>query len=333
MPDVETQLERYGEAVEHAALVAALDGVPSDDEPRGLDRPGPSRTPLLAALAAVAFLLIGGAASMRVSEGGEVDTAGPAASDVEAEWSDYAVPAYLTDGVPVGMTAPATMSAADSAEPAWTTNTQMYWVDGQAMPLDGDHQLAISWFADDGSNGELFGDSVTVRGTDGVSSDGFVAFVDGGFQVWLSSPTFSTSDLIVLAEALAITESGVRPLDDVPGGLTALPVRRSSTYPQFGATVPFDGHTATYLDGDRELNIFTSPLDGYEQAFGWRAHHRQIEVDGRTVWISSDGSEFSPTTAVWMEGEAQIAVMAHGLTEEEIVAAIAGARPATRAEW
>lgn len=333
MLDLETQLGKYGEAVEQAALVAGVEGLASAHDPQELDRSGRSRTPLLAALAAATVLLVGGAVSLRMNEGGEVDAAGPVASDLAAEWSDYAVPAYLTDGVPVGMTAPTTMSAADSAEPVWTTNTQMYWVDGQAMPDDGDHQLAISWFADDGSNDDLFGDPITVRGTDGVSRDGFVAFVDDGFQVWLTSPTFSTTDLVVLAESLTVTESGVEPLGQVPGGLTALPVRRSSTYLQFGATVPFDGHTATYLDDERELNIFTSPLDGYEQAFGWRADHRQIEVDGRTVWISSDGGEHSATTAVWVEGEAQIAVIALGLTEEEVVAAIAGVRPAAKAEW
>jgi len=335
MLEVEEQLRKYGEAVEHAALVAPLESSLAVDEP-GLDgESSRSRTPMLLALAASAVLLVGVAVAVRQNRSERVDAAnGTSTAQIAEEWAGYAVPAYITDAVPAGMTVSATTSAADYDAPLWTMYSQMYWVDGKTVPDEADHRLVINWFADDGSDSALYGEPVMIRGTEGMVRENAVTFVDDGFQVLLASQTFSTNVLIAFAERLAITETGVQPLDDVPGGLNALPVRRSSTFEQHGATVPFDGHTVTYLDGDRELNIFTSPLDGNEQAVQWRDDTRLVDVGGRMVWISSN-TDHPPTSvsAVWVEGDVQIRVLALELTENEVLAVIAASRPASKTEW
>ncbi|MGH1488306.1 MAG: hypothetical protein ACRBK7_02760 [Acidimicrobiales bacterium] len=335
MLEVEDQLRKYGEAVERAALVAPLEGPLVDDEPGPVGDSGRGRTRMLVALTASLVLVVGVVTAARQGRSERVDTAnGTSDAQIEAEWAGYAVPAYVTDAAPAGMTVSATMSAADYDAPVWTMHSQQYWVEGKTVPEAGDHKLVISWFVDDGSDSALYGEPVTIRGTEGVFRKDVVTFVDDGFQVVLSSSTFSTNDLVDFAEQLTIAETGVQELEDLPGGLTALPVRRSMTYEQYGATVPFDGHTATYSDGSRELNIFTAPLDGNEQAAQWLEDVREVNVGDRTVWIRSN-TDHPPTSviAVWVEGDAQITVFALDVTEEEVLAVIAASRQADRAEW
>ncbi len=336
MLDVEDQLRKYGEAVEGIALAAAEDRPPTNDEPEPLGDSGRGRTSLLVALAASVAVVVGGAvvAGQWQGRGASLDATSEAASQVVEEWEGYAVPAYITDATPDGMTVSATMSAADYDTPLWTISSQTYWVDGKTVPDETDQRLAISWFADDGSDSSLYGEPITVRGTEGATTDDVVRFVDDGFHVVLSSTTFSTDDLIALAEELTITEDGVQPLEDVPGGLTALPVRRLSTYEANAATVPLDGHTVTYTGGERELNIVTSPRDGGERAFQWRDDVRQVDVDGRQVWMQADADHPAAyVNAVWVEGDVQIAILAFGLDEDEVLAVIAGTRPASKTEW
>lgn len=345
--DLDDQLEALAKALDKQA--PPPDGPTIQAQPVPLSAPSRRRRHYVLALAAAAVIVIVGA--LVVGQIGRTDIATGPASQEDAEEppaptttqpsttetptttepppaaeQEPTVGPYLTDGAPAELALESTRSAADLGEPVSELITHIYGLADKPEPEEGDPRLTVSIAKSLGA--PLEGTPIDVRGGDGVvRADGAIGFADGETVVWLTSRTLDQATLVDVANQLVVNPDGVEPLAEGPAGLGFLGEVVSHLYDDFGSSVPADGHSADYTNGDRTLSVMSGPAGPNAQAvLNWSTDAVPTEVGDRTVVIVESDPSF--TQALWLEGDALVRVVAIGLTPDEISAAIEGVRPA-----
>ncbi len=242
------------------------------------------------------------------------------------------VAAYVTDGAPADLALVNTQSAADFDQPLTVIKSLVYGPADVTAPSGDDDVVFVSWSAGEAS--ELFGEPISVRGSEGVNQTFAIGFHEAGYNVWVSSLVVPNAELPLIAEGLQIDADGVATTES----LRDLQLRHASEshfYTAEGATVPPGGHTASYGNGLRSFQIFVEPFDGDEASVAWSiGAATELQVGSRTVLMQTSETGFGTSiSAVWIEGDAVISVLAVELSEPEVVAVIEGIRPANPSEW
>jgi hypothetical protein len=192
--------------------------------------------------------------------------------------------------------------------------------------------------------------TVTVRGVEGLSTEAAadspigrsVTWEADGRHVLVASHSLDEDQLLAVAEALTIAEGDVT-LDAAPPGMPVLeqlaaaddyllanlvvvgpPVRRSAEAFMVGNET---------VDYDKTFFVVTSAGDASDLVVvRWvTGADTPTEVRGHPAWAGTDDGAQS---LVWEESPGVIAmVLANGLTDAELQAAVDSLRPATDDEW
>lgn len=251
-----------------------------------------------------------------------VETAEPAADD------EAAIPegAWVSDGVPADLVLTRSVAAVEMGEPWARFVTQVYGIAGQPGPASGDQQLTIHWVTGQAAP-PLSGEPIEVRGGEGaVRADGSVGFEEGAFRVWVNSTTLDLAAKREIAEAVIVGPDGPDVLVDPPGGLAHLGSIDSALFEDMGSSVPADGFSTDYVQGQRSATVMAGPAGtDTATAIFWASSIVAQQIGDRTVAVVI-GEHL--TQASWVEDGRLIRVLAMGLTEAELHGVIEGARPA-----
>lgn len=157
-----------------------------------------------------------------------------------------------------------------------------------------------------------------------------VQFVEGTSLVTVASPELGRSELVVLAEALVISEGRAHLAGEVAG---------LAVVPQAGTATPFLAGDAgvrsvAYADDDGHLLVVAAvPDDGSRlRALEWWGGSRAT-IAGRSVVVVRTGDPGAPRrTALWVDGGSVIGVSGD-LDDAGLEATIAGLREVDTAAW